>query len=152
MPYTLNCAPAALMMLAAFTLGACAKGGVVSDVGAAAAAAVKTDPAEYVSYSDQFAGLQTAGLRGRYSEFAGHLKAPDPASVTNTLQRFFQGRPFDVYTLSATTGPQTHQRLVELRSTSGRLYLYVELDKVPGGWNVAEYKLDNKKTTFGTQL
>ena len=161
MPQNTTYARAALMALALTMLGGCLKSG--SDkteapssqpqaTQQAPAPSAPVNRAEYASSAEQFAGLQRAGLSGDYQGFAGHLKAADPVSVTTQLQRHFRGRPFDVYTRTAKPGADRHQRLVELRSTSGRLYLYVEMDKVPGGWRVAEYELAGKTAELGTQL
>lgn len=152
-----------LSLTAAFALAGCLGTGktqTASSSGTAAQAAQPAsqpalppaDPPQYASHADQFAGLQVSGLRGRYTEFAGHLKAADPAGLSAKLNRYFQGRPFDVYTLDANADAQRHKRLVELRSTSGRLYLMVEMDKVPGGWRVAGYDLSPRKAGLNAQL
>ena len=143
---------AVLAMTAVCVLGACAQGGQSTSQGAGAAPEVQSDPPQYATSAEQFAGLQRAGLSADYRAFAGHLKADDPAAVTAELQSSFQGRPFDVYTKTAEPGAEAHKRLVELRSTTGRLYLFVELDKVPGGWRVAEYKLDRKQAAVRANL
>lgn len=148
--------PVVLMLAGLLALGACGKGAApgsasTGDAGLSASAST-SEPPQYATSAEQFAGLQRAGLSGDYRAFAGHLKAEDPQSVTNKLQQSFGGRPFDVYTRTAKPGADAHRRLVELRSTTGRMYLYVALDKVPGGWRVADYRLDRKRAAVSTQL
>ncbi|MEM1299802.1 MAG: hypothetical protein AAGH68_11035 [Pseudomonadota bacterium] len=145
-----------LMFAVVLALCACGKGGPsgsssAGDAGLSASAS-SSEPPQYATSAEQFAGLQRAGLSGDYRAFAGHLKAEDPQAVTTKLQQSFGGRPFDVYTRAAKPGEDAHRRLVELRSTTGRMYLYVALDKVPGGWRVADYRLDRKRAAVSTQL
>ena len=119
--------------------------------GAGPAAKATPDP-DYVTYTDHFAALQKAGLNGNYASFVGHLKPADPAPLLADLQRSFRGKPFDVYTRRAATGPSDHRRFVELRSTDGRLYLFLKLDKVPGGWAIAEYDLGRNEAAISAKL
>lgn len=131
-------------------LAACAAG---PGAGGGGAAAKPASPApDYVTTADHFAGLQRAGLGAGYAEFAKHLKAADPKAVTDALQRSFRGGPFDVYTRKYTEADGRFQRLVELRSTSGRLYLYVSMDRVPGGWVVSGHDLDRKRAVIMARL
>ena len=139
--------PFLAMGLALSLLGACMQGG--SGEGASAGAAPKPD---YVTYSDHFVQLQKAGLTGNYDAFVGLLKPADPAPVVAELRRSFRGKPFDVYTRKADASGSAHKRLVELRSSDGRLYLYMKLDKVPGGWKVAGYELGRNKAAMSARL
>ena len=108
--------------------------------------------ADYVTYTDHFEALQRAGLSANYQGFIGHLKPSDPAPLLADLQRSFRGKPFDVYTRRAETGPVDHRRFVELRSADGRLYLFLKLDKVPGGWAVADYDLGRNEAVISAKL
>ena len=131
-------------------LAACAAG---PGAGGNGAATTPASPApDYATTGEHFAGLQRAGLGAGYAEFAKHLKASDAKSVTDALQRSFQGGPFDVYTRKSTETDKQFQRLVELRSTTGRLYLYVSLDRVPGGWIVTGHELDRKRSVIMARL
>lgn len=131
-------------------LAACA---AVPGGDSAVTAAKPTSPApDYATTADHFAGLQSAGLSAGYAEFAKHLKAADPKTVTDALQRSFRGGPFDVYTRKYSETDGRFQRLVELRSTSGRLYLYVSMDRVPGGWIVSGHDLDRKRAVIMARL
>lgn len=98
-------------------------------------------PADYLTQSDQFAELQRAGLAADYQAFADHLRARDPQAVVSQLNDAFAGEPFDAYTIEASTGSREHRRVAELRGQSARLYLFLELDRSEGGWNVARYEL-----------
>lgn len=129
-------------------LSACAGDGV----GTVGAAQDPAAPAQFETASDQFSALQSSGLRGDYTSFADALKAPDPAPVIADLRRSFRGEPFDVYTRRATVDDETARRAVELRSTMGRLYLYVEMRRVPGGWIVEDYALSRKRDAVMTRL
>ncbi len=105
------------------------------------AARPQLPPADYLTQSDQFAELQRAALAADYRAFAQALHAGDPQAVVAQLTDAFAGKPFDAYTLEAHTGSREHQRVAELRGDSARLYLYLELDRSPGGWNVGHYAL-----------
>ena len=105
------------------------------------AARAALPPADYLTQSDQFAMLQEAALSSDYEAFAQHLRARNPQAVVGQLNDAFGGGPFDVYTLEARTGSRDHRRIAELRGPAGRLYLYLELDRSAGGWNVARYDL-----------
>ena len=107
---------------------------------------------DYLTASDHFAALQSAGLSASYAEFARHLKAADAKTVTDALQRSFRGGPFDVYTRKSAETDGAYRRVVELRSTSGRLYLYVTLDRVSGGWTVSGYELDRRRDAVLARL
>ena len=107
---------------------------------------------DYLTSADHFASLQRAGLGADYQAFARHLKPADAKLVTDALQRSFRGGPFDVYTRKSVETDAGYKRLVELRSTSGRLYLYVELDRVTGGWVVSGYDIDRKRDAVMARL
>ena len=130
-------------------LAACADG--AAD-GQAATGTGDTRQAQYATYSDQFAELQTTGLRGDYPGFARALKVDDPASVVAQLNRSFRGQPFDVFTRDATSAPSSHKRAVELRSRTGRMYLFVEMEKVPGGWVVSGHDLSRQSEPILARL
>ena len=115
-------------------------------------AAPATPKADYTTYSDHFAALQRAGLAGNYTAFAGLLKPQDSSQVTTALQTSFRGGPFDVYTQKSAETNTSHERLVELRSTGGRLYLYLKLDKVPGGWALVGYDLGRNRAAVSARL
>lgn len=100
---------------------------------------------EYASFTDYFAKLQGAGLKADYPAFARLLKAGDPAPVLQDLQRSFRGAPFDAYTANSFFNKSHHRRVVELRNTTGRLYLYLELDKIGPRWSLAHYELGRDK-------
>lgn len=131
-------------------LSACADDG--EKIAAATPAAPQAPAPDYATATEHFAGLQRAGLSARYADFAKHLKPSDPKTVTDALQRSFRGRPFDVYTRKYAEKDGSFQRLVELRSTSGRLYLYVELDRVPGGWVVSDHDLSRRGSAILARL
>lgn len=107
--------------------------------------AVKAPKAQYPTESAHFGALQMAALSADYASFAIHLDGGDTAPIVQTLTQRFGGRPFDVYTEMAKTDTRSHRRLVELRTTSGRLYLFVELSKVAGGWNLAAHELTPRR-------
>jgi hypothetical protein len=109
-------------------------------------------PADYRTNADQFADLQRAALAGDYSEFARHLGRGDEEAVVAQLQDAFGGAPFDVYTADAVTNNFAHRRLVELRGPSARLYLYLALDRAPGGWNLAGYQLGQDREALARRL
>lgn len=116
-------------------------------------AAEKTAPAaRFLSRSDHFDALQSAGLKGDYAEFADLLEGADTTAIVTTLRQSFGGRPFDAYTSKSQNTQTSHKRLLELRGTGGRLYLYVELDKVSGGWNLATYDLDRSRANLVGKL
>lgn len=141
----------ATRILAAGALGvltACADGSA-SGTSEADPPAPKPD---FATYADHFAQLQQAGLGGDYARFTALLKPADPAAVLAQLNQSFRGRPFDVYTARQTDGGSAHRRLIELRSTTGRLYLYLELDEVPGGWRVAGYELGRDRAAVSAKL
>lgn len=121
-----------------------------TDAGAKAAA--PTVRADYATYTDHFVALQSAALKGDYPGFAGHLKSANPQTVVTLLQSNFAGRPFDVYTAQARTSATDHRRVVELRGTGGRLYLFLVLDKVTGGWKVTSYEIDRNRNAIVTRL
>ena len=131
-------------------LTACA-GGPSAD-GQGSSGATDGRQAQYATYSDQFAELQTSGLRGDYPGFAHALKVDDPDTVVAQLNRSFRGKPFDVFTRNAKEGPSSHKRTVELRSTSGRMYLFVEMEKVQGGWVVSGHDLSRQREPILARL
>ena len=139
-----------LVVLCLGVLNACAAGPGAGGSGAAAKPAAPAP--DYATTGDHFAGLQRAGLGASYAEFAKHLKAADPKAITDALQLSFRGGPFDVYTRKSSESDARFQRLVELRSTSGRLYLYVSMDRVPGGWIVSGHDLDRKRDVIMARL
>ncbi|MEM9062851.1 MAG: hypothetical protein AAGD13_20505 [Pseudomonadota bacterium] len=145
-----------MRLLRRFVVGFCCLAlAACADNGGSGGSAVKiaaAPAAQFVTYNDQFAELQASGLRGDYAQFARALKAPDPAPVIADLRRSFGGQPFDVYTRRATVNDQTARRAVELRSTTGRLYLFVEMTRVPGGWIVKDYTLSRKRDAVMTRL
>lgn len=138
----ISCAVVCLCLLAA-----CASG-----PGSEVTSSSDASSAQYATYSDQFAELQTSGLRGDYPGFARALKVDDPAEVVAELNRSFRGQPFDVFTRTATEGPSTHKRAVELRSATGRMYLFVEMSKVPGGWVVSAHDLSRQREPILARL
>lgn len=142
---------AGIAVLGICTLAAC-EGGIGGATAPATPAAPQTPAPDFATATDHFASLQRAGLGARYSEFASHLKAADPKVVTDALQRSFRGGPFDVYTRKSAETGGSFQRLVELRSTSGRLYLFVEMTKVPGGWIVSGHDIDRKRSVIMARL
>lgn len=109
-------------------------------------------PADYLTEAAQFAELQRAALSSDYEGFASHLHASDPQAVVGQLRDAFGGGPFDVYTLDAETSSRDHRRVAELRGPSGRLYLYLELDRADGGWNVERYELGRDRSTALARL
>lgn len=108
--------------------------------------------ADFATRDDQFAALQHAALTADYGKFANVLGASDPAEVVARLNQAFGGDPFDVYTDRAETDSDEHERLIELRGTKGRLYLYVRLEKAPGGWNMAGYELGRDRAAIAGRL
>ena len=140
----------ALVVFCLGALVACTSAPGTGDSGTGAKPAAPAP--DYATTGDHFADLQRAGLAGSYGEFAKHLKAADPKTVTDALQRSFRGGAFDVYTRRSSESGARFQRLVELRSTSGRLYLYVAMDRVPGGWVVSGYDLDRKRDVIMARL
>ena len=139
-----------LMVLCLSGLAACAGTPGSDETSAPAAPAVPTP--DYATAGDHFASLQQAGLSGDYAGFARHLKAEDAKPVVDALRRSFRGGPFDVYTRKSSDAGQRFQRLVELRSTMGRLYLYVAMDRVPGGWVISSHELDRNRAVIMAKL
>lgn len=109
-------------------------------------------PADYLTQSDHFAELQRAALASDYEGFADHLGAGDPQAVVGQLRDAFGGGPFDLYTLDDETGSRGHRRVAELRGPSGRLYLYLELDRADGGWIIDRYELSRDRATSLARL
>lgn len=132
-----------ILVAMALTLSACGGGGGSDRIGAASRPVLP--PADYLTEAAQFAELQRAALAADYQGFANHLHASDPQAVVGQLQDAFGGGPFDVYTLDAETSSRDHRRVAELRGPSGRLYLYLELDRADGGWNVEGYELGRER-------
>ena len=139
-------------VLAMMALGLSACGGAGGSDRIEVAARPQLPPADYLTQSDQFASLQEAALSADYEGFARHLHASDPQAVVAQLRDAFSGAPFDLYTLDARTGRSGHRRVAELRGPSGRLYLYVELDRAEGGWNVERYVLGRDRDTALARL
>ncbi|MEM7057128.1 MAG: hypothetical protein AAF557_06035 [Pseudomonadota bacterium] len=142
----------AVAMLLMAMLAACENGASGSAGSTEGSSTQESTKAEYLTDSAYFQDLQAAALRGDYAAFAGFLKASDPTVVVSQLQQSFAGRPFDAYTAKSQTSATAHKRIVELRGTGGRLYLYLELDKVAGGWNVGEHQLDRNRRRIVTRL
>lgn len=113
---------------------------------------VAAPEAQYPTESAHFGSLQKAALSADYASFATHLGSTEPQPIVQTLTQRFGGRPFDVYTETATAAGSTHRRLVELRTTSGRLYLFVQLNKVAGGWNIAAHELTPRRAVAESRM
>jgi hypothetical protein len=139
-------------VLAVTALGLSACGGSGGADRIEVAARPQLPPADYLTQSDQFASLQEAALSADYEDFARHLHASDPQAVVAQLRDAFSGAPFDLYTLDARTGRGGDRRVAELRGLSGRLYLYLELDRAAGGWNVERYVLGRDRDTALARL
>ena len=108
--------------------------------------------ADFRTQADQFAELQGAALDADYVSFARFLGARDEETVVAELTEAFGGGPFDVYTADVATDDREHRRLVELRGPGARLYLYVGLDRAPGGWNIAGYELGRDRSAIARRL
>lgn len=108
--------------------------------------------ADFRTQAAQFAELQRAGLAADYPAFARHLGARDEQAVVDRLTQAFGGGPFDVYTADAETDDWGHRRLVELRGTGARLYLYTALGRAPGGWNVRGHELGHDRAVIARRL
>ncbi len=137
------------MMLASAAILAGCEGGAGAGGGLTA---VETPKAAYPTESAHFGALQKAALSADYPSFATHLGSAEPQSIVQTLTLRFGGRPFDVYTEMAKTDARSHRRLVELRTTSGRLYLFVELAKVAGGWDIAAHELTPQRSVAQSRM
>lgn len=141
-----------LVLAAALALSACAGGDQRAADRIRVASLPQLPPADYLTRSDHFAELQRAALSGDYEGFARHLGAPDARAVVGQLRDAFASGPFDVYTLDARTTSRGHRRVAELRGPSGRLYLYVELDRADGGWTIDRYELGRDRNTALARL
>jgi hypothetical protein len=108
--------------------------------------------ADFRTQADQFADLQGAALAADYVSFARFLGARDEGAVVARLTEAFGGGPFDLYTVDTTTDDWAHRRLVELRGPGARLYLYLGLDRAPGGWNIAGYELGRDRAAIAGRL
>ena len=108
--------------------------------------------ADFRTQADQFAELQGAALDGDYASFARFLGSRDEEAVVAELTQAFGGGPFDVYTADVRTDDRAHRRLVELRGPGARLYLYLGLDRAPGGWNIAGYELARDRAAVAGRL
>ena len=128
-------------------LGACDVGGVSQNAGPAA-----PPPADYLTKTEQFAALTPAAVSADYPAFARPIGADDPAPVVAALTRNFQGQPFDAYTRRAVDDANAHKRLVELRTTRGRLYLFLAMERVETGWNLADYELTRNRGAAQARL
>ena len=138
-------------LIALGVLAACAEGANRSaDTGGKARPAAAAP--DFPTYTDHFAALQQAALRGNYQDFARHLKANDAQGLVGQLNASFSGQPFDIYTAKSRTSATDHRRIVELRGTAGRLYLFLVLDKVVGGWTMASYDIDRNRNAIITRL
>ena len=109
-------------------------------------------PADFRTQADQFAELQVSALAADYVSFARFLGATDEQAVVARLTEAFSGAPFDVYTADAETDSWGHRRLVELRGPGARLYLYLGLNRAPGGWNIAGYELGRDRAAIARHL
>ncbi len=137
---------AVALLLIAGLIAACTEQG-----GGGAVSILAAEP-EYKTQSAHYRELQRTGLTGNYTGFAEHLSADETETIVGALNRSFEGRPFDVYTWQVQETQSAMKRLVELRSSAGRLYLYVHLDRVPGGWSVAGWELSRNRATITAQL
>lgn len=146
-----GCLGAALMTLAACAGGAERAGVEAADRIAAPQRAPVPD-ADFRTESEQFAALQRAALAADYVAFARGLGARDPDAVVAQLTEAFGGAPFDAYTIGEQMRSRDHRRAVELRGTKDRLYLYLELDRSAGGWNVDEYELGRDRGAVTRKL
>jgi hypothetical protein len=108
--------------------------------------------ADFRTQADQFAELQGAALAADYLSFARFLGARDEQAVVAELTEAFGGAPFDVYTADAETDDRAHRRMVELRGPGARLYLYLGLDRSPGGWNIADYEIGRDRAAIAGRL
>ena len=72
--------------------------------------------------------------------------------LVGQLNASFSGQPFDIYTAKSRTSATDHRRIVELRGTAGRLYLFLVLDKVVGGWTMASYDIDRNRNAIITRF
>lgn len=135
-----------------FALSACAPQAGTTPGQSGTTTAPPVEPADYTTETNHFQSLQRAALGGDYLAFAEHLKAQDAQVVVAQLQQSFGGRPFDVYTAKSQTNATVHKRVVELRGTGARLYLFLELEKVPGGWNVGTYQIERDRRRIVTRL
>ena len=136
------------LVVCAGLLSAC--GGQGGEHDAMATAAVSE--AQYQTQAGHYRELQRAGLTGNYTSFAKHLSGDATDTLVTALNQAFGGRPFDVYTWKAEETQAGLRRLVELRSSSGRLYLFVQLDRVPGGWNVSRWDISRNRAAITAQL
>lgn len=127
-------------------LGACA--GTGQATGEASAPA----PSDYPTYTAQFAELTKAAVSADYPLFAKHIGAQDAAPVVAALTKSFRGQPFDAYTRRAVAGDTAYLRFVELRNTTGRLYLFLAMDKTETGWNLSGYELTRKRAAVEARL
>lgn len=134
-----------MFRIAGAVAGLCMLTACAGDPTTGASGAASGELAQYATHTDQFAELQTSGLRGDYPGFARALKVEDPAAIVALLNRSFGGKPFDVVTREANSDTSTHKRAIELRNTTGRMYLFVEMAKVPGGWVVSEHDLGRQR-------
>lgn len=144
----------AIMLLAASCIfSACQGADPGSRAASAGANAVSAAPApDYVREPELFALLLSAGLSGDYAAFATALRADADPELRANLQRSFNGRPFDVYTRATGSDDTTFRRFIELRNSSGRLYLLVKMQKVPGGWAFAGFEIDRQAKTLRASL
>ena len=108
--------------------------------------------ADFRTQAGQFADLQEAALAADYVSFARFLGARDEEAVVAELTEAFGDAPFDVYTADAETDDRVHRRLVELRGPGARLYLYLALDRAPGGWDIAGYQLGRDRAALARRL
>lgn len=108
--------------------------------------------AEYQTQSSHFRALQRAGLSGDFKGFAKHLGLADQSKIAAMLGRAFGNQPFDVYTWKTAATSDAHSRLIELRNRNGRLYLFVRLDRVRGGWYVANSVINRDRSVIAAKL
>jgi predicted small lipoprotein YifL len=108
--------------------------------------------ADFRTQAGHFAELQEAGLAADYLSFARFLGARDAQAVVAQLTEAFGGGSFDVYTAGADTDDFAHRRLVELRAPGARRYLFVALNRAPGGWDIAEWELGRDRAAIAARL
>ena len=107
---------------------------------------------DYTREMDHFSKLQVAGLTGNYQAFVQALRGQGDAELQANLTRSFGGQPFDVYTRATGAQGGNFKRLLELRNSSGRLYVLVRMRSVPGGWKLDGYEIDRQADTLRASL
>lgn len=145
------------LFVGALALGGC--GAQSGAGGAPSAGAAKPAPAapritqpqpqqpevDYDTYTQHFIALQSAGLAADYDSFISHMAESAQPAVMAAIRDAFGGQAFDSSTAKTFNSATHHRRMVELRGTRSRLYLYVELTKVPGGWEVTQSEIGRNR-------